>query len=115
MDRGFRWVMLLAMLIAWQACPAKDPEIWIAPRTDGQKGRGTIDDPYDGSSQVKFDRVLRGYWWRGTKHLTVHLSAGTFETVGQWRLHARTHQRNGGLEVQYRLDSWPEQDRVRPS
>ena len=30
--------------------PYRDPrEVWIAQRTDGQRGSGTIDDPYDGS------------------------------------------------------------------
>lgn len=33
-------------------------EIWIAYRTDGIAGSGTASDPYDGSSQAKFDAIL---------------------------------------------------------
>jgi hypothetical protein len=29
--------------------------VWIAHRTDGIKGSGTASDPYDGSTQAKFD------------------------------------------------------------
>ena len=32
--------------------PYRDPhEVWIALRSDGQRGSGTIDDPYDGSTR----------------------------------------------------------------
>ena len=32
-------------------------EIWIAARTDGVKGSGTLNDPYDGSTVTKFDAL----------------------------------------------------------
>jgi parallel beta-helix repeat protein len=82
MSRVLFWILPLAIILAWEACPAKDREIWIGQRSDGKKGRGTAEDPFDGSTQQKFDKLLRGYWWRGVKDLTVHISAGTFETVG---------------------------------
>jgi hypothetical protein len=30
-------------------------DVWIAARTDGIKGSGTASDPYDGSTQARFD------------------------------------------------------------
>jgi hypothetical protein len=50
--------------------PHRDPrEIWIALRKDGQRGRGTIDDPYNGSaisSTVHPTRVIQSLTASGT-------------------------------------------------
>lgn len=35
-------------------------EVWIAYRTDGIKGSGTLNDPWDGSTDTKFDSVMNG-------------------------------------------------------
>src|SRR5436190_17999487 len=32
--------------------------VWIAYRTDGIKGSGTINDPYNGSTQAAFDAAM---------------------------------------------------------
>src|SRR5436309_13493066 len=32
--------------------------VWIAVRTDGVAGSGTQNDPYDGSTQAKFDALM---------------------------------------------------------
>lgn len=32
--------------------------VWITIRTDGLKGSGTICDPYDGSTQARFDAAM---------------------------------------------------------
>lgn len=53
-------------------------EIWIALRTDGKAGAGTKTDPYDGSTKVKLDTLLRSF---GT-YITINLGPGTFETNG---------------------------------
>jgi hypothetical protein len=40
----------MSLLDALLLEPYRDPrEVWIAVRTDGQRGSGTVDDPYDGS------------------------------------------------------------------
>ena len=33
-------------------------EIWIAKRTDGLAGSGTLNDPWDGSTAARFDQVM---------------------------------------------------------
>ena len=33
--------------------------VWVACRTDGILGSGTQNDPYDGSSLLKFDEIMR--------------------------------------------------------
>jgi hypothetical protein len=53
-------------------------EVWIASRTDGQKGSGTEDDPYDGSSQSALDSLLGTF----APNTTVHLGPGNFQTQG---------------------------------
>ncbi len=50
--------------------------VWIAVRTDGQPGTGTITDPYDGSTQQKFDALLTAI----PPNTVINLEAGTFRT-----------------------------------
>ena len=38
-------------------------EIWIAQRGDGQKGSGTLNDPYDGTTAAKFDGIMTSFSW----------------------------------------------------
>src|SRR3974390_1148251 len=56
-------------------------EVWIAVRTDGVAGGGTQNDPYDGSTQAKFDALLNValYYHPNTR---IHLGPGTFQTSG---------------------------------
>src|SRR2546426_10415872 len=53
-------------------------EIWIAQRSDGQKGTGTLNDPFDGSTAAKFDAIMSGL----PGPTCVHLGPGTFQTNG---------------------------------
>jgi hypothetical protein len=53
-------------------------EIWIAQRTDGLKGSGTLNDPYDGTTATRFDAVMNGL----AGPTLVHLGPGTFQTKG---------------------------------
>ncbi len=52
-------------------------EVWIAIRTDGRAGRGTVGDPYDASTQAKFDRLMASFG----PNTQIHLGAGTFQTT----------------------------------
>lgn len=63
-------------------------EVWIAWRTDGNKGTGTEDDPYNGSTQALFDTLMRSLDAQGLGNITIHIGPGVFETHG-----------TGGLEV----------------
>jgi hypothetical protein len=58
-------------------------EIWICRRKDGGTqaifGSGTLDDPYDGSTSVKFDTVMRE---KIPKYSLIRFGAGEFETEG---------------------------------
>ena len=55
---------------------------WIASRTDGRAGRGTEADPFDGSTQPRFDKILRKFWSERRENLVFHLGPGVFETFG---------------------------------
>lgn len=65
-------------------------QVWISnvARTDGATGTGTRTDPYDGSTQAKFDAVMRSYFDASTTDIIFHLSPGTFYSLGYWDLGA---------------------------
>ena len=52
--------------------------VWIAVRTDGIKGSGTLNDPFDGSSASKFDALMNSQ----PANTRIHLGAGIFQTKG---------------------------------
>jgi len=52
--------------------------VWIAFRTDGIKGSGTLNDPYDGSTASKFDALMNGF----SANTRVQLGPGIFQTQG---------------------------------
>jgi hypothetical protein len=58
--------------------PTPTQSVWIAVRNDGIAGSGTLGDPYDGSTQLKFDAIMSNL--QGMGDLTVNLGAGTFRT-----------------------------------
>jgi hypothetical protein len=61
-------------------------EVWIALRTDGQKGSGTMADPYDGSTETKFDGIMSNL--PANTPVRIHLgpasSTTPFKTRGFW-------------------------------
>lgn len=58
--------------------PTPAQSIWIAVRTDGQSGTGTESDPYDGSTQEKFDGIMSNL--QNLTNLGINLGPGTFRT-----------------------------------
>jgi hypothetical protein len=61
----------------------RDPkDIWIAFRTDGNAGSGTENDPYDGSTQERFDGLMRRFNQEMLEYTVLHLGPGVFETKG---------------------------------
>jgi len=52
--------------------------VWIAKRTDGKPGLGHEHDPYDGSTALKLDTLLRGF----PENTVIHFAPGTYETEG---------------------------------
>ena len=65
--------------------PTGPREVWFAIRSDGAKGRGTRDDPYDGSevaeaqNTLRFDNILR---LEVPANTVIHLGPGVFKTRG---------------------------------
>ncbi len=70
---------------------------WIAFRTDGLPGSGTLDDPYNGSTATQFDTVVNGI----AANSTIHVLAGTFQTRGNlaWTLKSGQKFRGSGIAV----------------
>ena len=55
--------------------------VWISIRTDGDPGSGTQDDPFDGSTQAKFDALMRSF---SSGNIRINLLTGTYSTFGVW-------------------------------
>jgi hypothetical protein len=53
-------------------------DVWIAARTDGIAGSGTLRDPYNGSTPARFDAIMRSL----PANTRVALGSGTFLTRG---------------------------------
>ena len=68
-------------------------QVWIAYRTDGIKGCGTITDPYDGSSQARFDGAMQEIASQYEEQaVAIHIGPGEFQTKG--------YPTSGGWEIQ---------------
>jgi hypothetical protein len=69
--------LFMPILTSGQQTATTPREVWIAVRTDGKAGTGTISNPYDGSTQAKFDARMASF---GPK-TQIHLGRGTFQTA----------------------------------
>jgi hypothetical protein len=56
--------------------------IFIADRTDGKAGTGSLSDPYDGSTAEKLDTLLRSRSESSVANLIVCIGPGMFQTEG---------------------------------
>lgn len=69
---------MFATNLTWaKQVPEPPREVWIAVRSDGHAGRGTLADPYNGSTQRKFDARLDSFG----PNTHIHLGRGTFQTA----------------------------------
>jgi kumamolisin len=76
----FLLLLLTAVLGTTNLLPAASAlkEIYVAVRTDGLSGSGTMSDPFNGSTEARFDAVMKGIG----PNTQINLSAGTFLTHG---------------------------------
>jgi hypothetical protein len=58
--------------------------VYIAYRTDGLAGDGTLNNPFDGSSQPKLDAIFKSFYDAGTTNITFFIGPGTFQMKGAW-------------------------------
>lgn len=68
---------------------ASSSDVYIAARNDSLPGSGTLFDPYDGSTQTKFDAVMTALGNNSNIH--IHLGPGTFQTnvkTRTWAVHS---------------------------
>jgi len=54
-------------------------EVWLSPRLDGIAGTGSQTDPFNASTQTKFDAIITSL---GTQPVIVHLLPGNYQTLG---------------------------------
>src|SRR5213594_1547785 len=80
--------------------------VWIAVRTDGIQGSGTTPgDPFDGSTQPRFDAVMQTIAAQfPAKKVAIHLGPDTFETkgypnTGGWQIKAGMRILGSGIQL----------------
>lgn len=88
----FSLTLGLALLGAQTALAgARDPkEFWISTQTK-TADLGTLAEPFDGSTQEKFDRLLT----RLPSDCRVHILAGTYHTLGNYYRQLHTNLKSG--------------------
>src|SRR5262245_7781325 len=72
--------LMLGLLCIVLAAPAQTQftnEFWVC-NTTNTANRGTLSDPFDGSTHVKFDSVLNNL----PPYATLHILGGTYMTLG---------------------------------
>lgn len=74
-------------------------DVYLANRTDGIVGTGTIANPYDVSTQVKFDALMGATGTLSTSPYTIHLGAGTFITATGVTLHSNSRLIGQGIDI----------------
>lgn len=70
--------MYYLILILFLLITPIEADIYIGFRVDNLPGSGTLADPFDGSSQVKFDALMNS----AAANTNIHISPGTFLTMG---------------------------------
>src|SRR5215472_3329064 len=76
--KGWFAILLFLILGIPPGMAGRTKDVYIALRTDGLIGDGTLHNPFDGSTPTKLDAVLR----RIPSDTRVHFGPGTFQTAG---------------------------------
>ena len=79
-NNGLRQMMcsIFVVITLCRAVANAQTEVWISAVPISGGGSGTASNPYDGSTQAKFDALMASFQW--TSNLTIHLGAGTFRS-----------------------------------
>ena len=74
-----------------------DAEVYLAVRTDGKDGAGTATDPFNASTQAKFDALFAHFG----PNTAIHLGPGTYHTKGAASFSVKPYWkiRGAGYEV----------------
>jgi hypothetical protein len=94
---NMRDIAIVLIIAAATTAAWSQSEIYLSARADGKDGSGTAADPFNGSTQAKFDAVFAGI----KPNSAVHIGAGVFHTKGwaSFMLPADTKVRGAGMEV----------------
>ena len=77
--------------------PVPKQEVWVSLRNDGLAGTGTQTDPFDGTTQSRFDAVMAAI----PPNSAIHLGPGTFRTAvaRPWLVKPGWSITGGGMDV----------------
>ena len=95
MQRVAFYLALTTIMLAAKTVFA-DAEVYVAARADGKDGAGTATDPFNASTQAKFDALFA----RFGANTTIHLGPGTYHTKGAasfsvkpyWKIHGAGYE-----------------------
>jgi hypothetical protein len=98
MVKIFNQIVILALTLSALHASAEanlTKEFWISLRTDTEN-LGTSDEPFDGSTQAKFDAAMNSI----PEGATVHIRPGTYQTEGQinWQLRSGVKMLGSGMD-----------------
>jgi len=93
---AFAVLVLLFLRHSTMAATTNANEFWISTNTT-TANLGTITDPFDGSTQVKFDAAMGNL----PPNSTIHIMAGTYQTYGQAAYYLKSGQKilGSGIDV----------------
>ncbi len=74
-------------------------EVWVALRTDGQAGGGTVTDPFDASSPQKLDALFAKFTDDFGDNLTIHLGPGVFRGTHRYSPRSNWKIRGAGRDI----------------
>src|SRR5215469_11296901 len=77
-------------------------EFWICNSTN-TANRGTLDNPYDGSTRVKFDAIMNAM----PPNSTIHILAGTYETWGSYGWDPKSGDKIVGSGIDHTILHFP--------
>lgn len=74
-------------------------EVWVALRTDGQAGSGTVSDPFDASGVSKLNALFEKFRKEYSDNLTVHFGPGVFYGDREWTPGNNWHILGAGMDI----------------
>jgi len=73
--------------------------VWVALRTDGQAGSGTVTDPFDGTGVEKLNALFDTFRDQYGDNLTIHFGPGVFYGDRIWGVRDNWKIRGAGMDV----------------
>lgn len=104
MSRRIGWTAVFTlglgcMAVLTGAADCAPREIWVAMRSDGQPGTGSIAEPFDGSSPAKLNALFAQFKASCGDGLALHFGPGLFLADRPWPVNGNWQIHGAGREI----------------